>query len=173
MKRREYLYPTGATPGTLTYEDYCALPDDGLRYEIIEGLLFGEPSPSPAHQGVAGNLYMMLRQHVDERGVVPDLIFVARERLHIVTERAVEGAPDLLVEIISPGSVRRDRVAKLNTYAKHGVRHCWLLDPAARTLEAFELAEGSYRLAAAVGDDETFRPTLFPDLVIPLPELWR
>lgn len=191
VKSRDHLYPSGAEPGTLTYEDYCALPDDGLRYEVIEGRLFGEPSPWRAHQEAAGNLYMILRAHVREQDlgevfiapfdvildrrtvVVPDLVFVARARAGIVTERAVDGPPDLIVEIVSPGSVRRDRVAKLNAYAKYGVRRYWVVDPAARTLEAFELGEGGYCLAAAVGGDDVFRSSVFPALVVPLSELWR
>lgn len=187
----ELRYPAGTAPGTLTWEDYCALPDDGLRYEVIEGVLFGEPSPRRAHQQVAANLLMILRAHVREHGlgevfiapfdvildrgtvVVPDLVFVARERAGIVTERAVEGPPDLIAEILSPGTARRDRVAKLHAYARHGVAHYWLVDPEAGTLEALELVEGGYRVAAAVGGDETFTPRLFPGLEIPLQELWR
>jgi Uma2 family endonuclease len=190
MTEDDPRYLTGVGPGTLTYEDYCALPDDGLRYEIIDGLLFSEPSPWLAHQRAVGNLIFTLHAHVRERGlgevftrvdvildqrtvVVPDIVFVARERAGIVTERAIEGAPDLIVEVLSPGTVRRDRVAKRNTYARHGVRHCWLVDPAEKTLEAFELIEGAYHFVAAVAEEEAFRPGLFPDLVIPLPELWR
>jgi Uma2 family endonuclease len=191
MSEDDRPYQFGAGPGTLTYEDYCALPDDGLRYEIIEGFLFSEPSPRRSHQQVAGNLFVILRTHVREHGlgevfiapfdvildrqtvVVPDLVFVARQRAGVVTERAVEGAPDLIIEILSPGTARRDRVAKLNAYARWGVPHYWLVDPLARTLEAFELVGGSYRLTAAVGGSDTFQPGLFPGLVIPLDELWR
>jgi Uma2 family endonuclease len=191
MSEEDVRYRFAAGPGTLTYEDYCALPDDGLRYEIIEGFLFSEPSPRRAHQQVAGNLFVILLTHVREHNlgevfiapfdvilnrrtvVVPDLVFVTQDRAGVVTERAVEGNPDLIVEILSPSTARRDRVAKLNAYARRGVPHCWLVDPAARTLEAFELSEGSYRLAVAVGGDETFQPGLFPGLVLPLSELWR
>jgi Uma2 family endonuclease len=191
MSEEDVRYRFAAGPGTLTYEDYCALPDDGLRYEIIEGFLFSEPSPRRAHQQVAGNLFVILLTHVREHNlgevfiapfdvilnrrtvVVPDLVFVTQDRAGVVTERAVEGNPDLIVEILSPSTARRDRVAKLNAYARRGVPHYWLVDPAARTLEAFELSEGSYRLAVAVGGDETFQPGLFPGLVLPLSELWR
>jgi Uma2 family endonuclease len=190
MDETDLRYPAGTTPGTLTYEDYCALPDDGLRYEVIEGFLFSEPSPRRAHQEVAGNLYVMLRAHVDAQDlgkvyiapfdvildqrtvVVPDLVFVARERLGIVAERGVEAAPDLVVEVLSPGTARRDRVRKLNAYARHGIRHYWLVDPEAKTVEAFELVEGAYRLAAAVGGDDEFRPGVFPGLAILLSDLW-
>ena len=173
----------------LTYADYCALPDDGLRYEIVDGMLFAEPSPRRAHQNAVGNLFVILHAHVRAHGlgevyvapfdvildprttVVPDLVFVVRDRLAIVAERGVEAAPDLLVEVLSLGTARRDRVRKLNAYARHGVRHYWLVDPEAKTLEAFELVEGAYRLAAAVGDDDELRPGVFPGLAISLPDL--
>ncbi len=182
-------YPSGTGAG-LTYEDYCALPDDGLRYEVVEGMLFSEPSPRIAHQRLVGRLHVILDGHVRTRGlgevfiapvdvildrrtvVVPDLVFVAAERGGIVTDRAVEGVPDLIIEILSPATTRRDRVAKMNAYARHGVRHYWLVDPEARTLEGFELREGRYQLAAAVGGDDVFTPSLFPALTIPLAELW-
>jgi Uma2 family endonuclease len=191
MTEQDHRYLIAAGPGTMTYEDYCALPNDGLRYEVIEGFLFSEPSPRTTHQEVAGNLFALLRAHVHEQGlgkvffapvdvilaqrtvVVPDLVFVTRDRAAIVTERAVEGAPDLIVEILSRGTTRRDRVAKRNAYARYGVRHCWLVDPGETTLEAFELIEGAYHFVAAVAGEDGFRPRLFPDLVIPLPELWR
>jgi Uma2 family endonuclease len=174
----------------LTYQDYCALPDDGLRYEIVDGMLFAEPSPRRAHQKAVGNLFAILHAHVRAHGlgevyvapfdvildprttVVPDLVFVTGERLDIVAERGVEAAPDLLVEVLSPGTARRDRVRKLNAYTRHGVRHYWLVDADAKTVEAFELVEGAYRLAAAVGGDDELRPGVFPGLAISLPDLW-
>ena len=174
----------------LTYEDYCALPDDGLRYEIVDGMLFAEPSPRRAHQEAIGNLFAILHGYVrahdlgevyvapfdvilDPRTtVVPDLVFVVRDHLDIVAERGVEAAPDLLVEVLSAGTARRDRVRKLNAYARLGVRHYWLVDPEAKTVEAFELVEGAYRLAAAVAGDDEFRPGAFPGLAISLPILF-
>ncbi|OLB05210.1 MAG: hypothetical protein AUH14_09275 [Candidatus Rokubacteria bacterium 13_2_20CM_69_15_1] len=161
----------------LTYADYCAM-------------LFAEPSPRRAHQNAVGNLFAILHAHVRAHGlgevyvapfdvildprttVVPDLVFVVRDRLEIVAERGVEGAPDLLVEVLSPGTARRDRVRKLNAYARYGVRHYWLLDPEAKTVEAFELVDGAYRLAAAVGGDDELRPGVFPGLAISLPILF-
>src|SRR3989475_9769591 len=166
----------------LTYEDYCALPDDGLRYEIVDGMLFAEPSPRRAHQEAVGNLFAILHGYVrahdlgkvyvapfdvilDPRTtVVPDLVFVVRDHLDIVAERGVEAAPDLLVEVLSPGTARRDRVRKLNAYARHGVRHYWLVDPEAKTVEAFELVEGAYRLAAAVAGGDKVPTGALPRL---------
>src|SRR3989442_11231153 len=164
MSEIETQYSVETGRSGLTYEGYCGLPDDGLRYEIIDGMLFAEPSPRRAHQKAVGNLFAILHAHVrahdlgevyvapfdvilDPRTVVvPDLVFAARDRLDIVAERGVEGAPDLLVEVLSPGTARRDRVRKLNAYARHGVRHYWLVDPQAQTADAFALVEGAHRL---------------------------
>ena len=174
----------------LTYEDYCALPDDGRRYEILDGDLSMTPSPSVPHQGFAGNLFVVLHAHIRRHAageiliapvdailakttvVVPDLVFVSRERLGIVTSRGVEGAPDLVVEILSPGTASRDRVEKAQIYARYGVRHYWLADPDARALEVYELAGGQYRETARLAAGATFTPTLFPGLAISLSSLW-
>ncbi len=174
----------------LTYEDYCALPDDGKRYEIIEGELCVTPSPSRKHQEFAGNLLVVLKPFVAARRlgvvyiapfdvileetsiVVPDLLFVAQDRVGIVTDRGVRGAPDLIVEILSPGTARRDRVEKAKLYARHGVGHYWLADPEARILEVYELTEGQYRRTANLADDDSFSPSLFPGLTIALSSLW-
>lgn len=182
--------PSTARTTGLTYAEYCALPDDGLRYEILEGHLVSEPSPRTAHQRFAGKLFVVLYPYVasnrlgevfiapldvilDDRSVVvPDLAFVSSDRMGLVTERGIEGAPDLIVEVLSPGTARRDRVAKLRLYARHGVRHYWLADPEARIVEAFELVDASYRVSASLAGDETFEPALFPGLALSLADLW-
>src|SRR5437867_5303679 len=169
-------------PGKLTYEDYVGLPDDGRRYEILDGELEVSPAPAPRHQGVSGNLFFILYGHVQERGlgrvyhapidvslatdsiVQPDLVFVAAGREAIVTERAIEGPPDLAVEILSPWSDRRDRVAKAALYARYGIRHYWIVDPEARTLEVYETANGAYRSVATYEGAGKARSSLFPDL---------
>ena len=174
----------------LTYEDYCALPDDGRRYEVIEGELAVTPSPRRAHQRFSRNLLVVLHAHVREHDlgevfdapfdviledtsiVVPDVLFVSRDRLTIVTERGVEGAPDLIVEILSSATARRDRVEKAQLYARHGVGHYWLADPVGRTFETFELTGGQYRLVVSLSGAALFAPSLFPGLTIPLRDLW-
>ncbi|MBI2158578.1 MAG: Uma2 family endonuclease [Candidatus Rokubacteria bacterium] len=175
----------------LTYEDYCALPDDGRRYEIIEGELAVTPSPRRAHQRFSGNLFTILHAHAREHNlgevyvapfdviledtsiVVPDLLFVSRDRLGIVSERGVEGAPDLIVEVLSSGTARRDRVEKAQLYARHGVPHYWLADPDGRSIETFELTAGRYHRTGDLVGETNFSPSLFPGLTIPLRSLWE
>ncbi len=174
----------------LTYEDYLELPNDGKRYEIIEGELYVAPAPgADIHQTVLARLYARLFNHVDAHDlgtvlpapvdvvlsdydvVQPDIVFVSRERLGIV-RREIAGPPDLAVEIISPGSTRLDRTVKRKLYAARGVRHYWLVDPRARRLEEYELAGNAYRLRSRVEGATVFRPALFPDLEIPLGRVW-
>lgn len=174
----------------LTYKDYCLLPNDGKRYEVLDGELAMTPAPTPKHQDVSRNLERLLDQHVvahdlgkvydapidlilSETTVLqPDLLFLSKARLHFVTERAVEGPPDLVVEILSPATARTDRITKAQLYARYEGPHYWLVDPDERSLEAYELAEGSYRLAASFTGDAPFSPSLFPGLTIELRRLW-
>ncbi len=181
-----------APPRKLTYEDYVDLPDDGRRYEILAGELEVSPAPAPRHQGVSGNLLVILHAHVRERNlgsvyhapidvilarttvVQPDLVYVATNREAIITERAIEGPPDLAVEILSSWSVSRDRGKKAGLYARFGIRHFWIADPRARLLDLYEVAERGrkYRLIGRYEGDVRLRPALFPDLEIDLGRVW-
>jgi Uma2 family endonuclease len=174
----------------LTYDDYCALPEDGKRYQILEGDLYVTPAPSWTHQRVLRNLEHLLANHV--RGhklgatyfapidvilardtvVQPDLVFVAGERRAVMTERGVEGSPDLAVEILSPGTRRLDRTVKMRVYARFAVQECWIVDPEAQTFEIFRLTGGAYVLAQAASDHETASSELFPGLTIALDEIF-
>jgi Uma2 family endonuclease len=174
----------------LTYDDYCLLPNDRNRYEILDGELFVTPAPTTRHQTALGNLYRFLANHVvgNQLGklfiaptdlilasttvVQPDLIFVGNDRINIVTERAIEGSPTLVIEILSPTTHRTDRVTKAQLYAKYQVPQYWLIDPDQRTLEAYELVIDRYDLAAGARDAEVFAPSLFPGLSIQLSNLW-
>jgi len=142
-----------------TYEDYCLMPED-RRYELIGGDFFMVPSPSVIHQRVAANLEAILRQFVmasdcgeilyapldvvlsPQDVVQPDIMFISRERSHIVTDNNIQGAPDLVVEILSPSTAERDRTIKKKLYARHGVRELWLVNAGAQVVEVYTLEEG-------------------------------
>lgn len=185
-------FPQSIPPGKilLTYDDYCLLPNDRNRYEILDGELSVTPAPATKHQTALGNLYRFLANYVvaNQVGklfiaptdlilasttvVQPDLIFIGNDRRHIVTERAIEGPPTLVIEILSPTTHRIDRVTKAQLYAKHNVSNYWLIDPDQRTLEAYELVLDHYDLAAGARDADVFAPSLFPGLSIQLSDLW-
>src|SRR5262249_53313752 len=127
----------------LTYEDLEAMPDDGKRYELINGELFELTGPTPKHQWASGGLYDRLKPFVlrNELGLVyyspidvyltphntvqPDIVYVSRERLGIIRAQKIEGAPDLIMEVLSPSTRRHDMITKAAIYATFGVREYW------------------------------------------------
>ncbi|XID90669.1 Uma2 family endonuclease [Paenibacillaceae bacterium WGS1546] len=148
----------------VTYDDYASMPDDGNRYEIIDGALeMMSPGPSTFHQSVSAELEFMFKQSCRADYVIlhapidvilsqttvlqPDILMIHRDRLEIVKLHGIEGAPDLVVEILSPGSRKRDKVVKAKVYAKYQVPEYWLVDPAGRTLEQYRLIDDRYELA--------------------------
>jgi Uma2 family endonuclease len=166
--------------------DYQALPDEP-RCELLYGELVVTPAPLPRHQVVAAELWRRLEDHArthqglalmspidvalfDHSVVQPDIVYVTHERLSIVRRR-VDGAPDLLVEVLSPGSVRRDRLWKLKLYAEAGIREYWLVDPAAQAIEFLVLAGHRYRVELPAG--ETYGSPAIPDLTLDLAAFWR
>ncbi|MBI5305829.1 MAG: Uma2 family endonuclease [Chloroflexi bacterium] len=175
----------------ITYEEYRALPENGNRLQVVNGELIMTAAPFIGHQRVSGNLQFILESHVrankwgrvlaapvevylsEDNFLQPDLVCVSHARHEIITEKNIVGAPDLIVEILSPSTARTDRVTKAKIYARYRVLHYWIVDPVALTLEAFEWADGAYRLVAAVAEDETFQPALFPGLTIALTEVWQ
>lgn len=184
------LERTPPGPIRLTYEDYETLPDDGRRYEILDGELAVTPAPVPKHQRVSGNLEFYLSSFVREHRlgevlhapidvilapttiVQPDILFLAAARETIVTHRAIEGPPDLLIEILSPRSIRRDRVTKAALYARFGVAHYWIVDPRREWIELHELEGERYRLVARETAQAVVRPRLFPGLELALGDVW-
>ena len=148
------------------------------------------PAPNLRHQKISGRLHLTLGHHVlaNQLGEVyaaptdvilapttvvqPGLIFIGNDRRGIVTERAIEGPPTLVIEILSPSTSRTDRITKTQLYAKHGVPHYWLLDPDQQTVEAYQLTADQYSLVIKAQNAELFNPPLFPGLSIPLADLW-
>lgn len=143
---------------TVTYDMYAEMTDDGARYEILDGsLALMSPGPSSMHQAVSGELEFILKQSCKSEYVLfhspldvilsptnvlqPDILMIHRSRLHIVTKRGIEGAPDLVVEIVSPGSRSRDKVVKMKTYGEHRVPEYWIIDTDSQTLEQYRLTD--------------------------------
>ncbi len=155
----------------LTYEDYRKTPEDE-RYELIEGELVMAAAPNRAHQTSQANLGAPMHTFVRSEGLgyvffspfdvvlseyttlQPDLIFVSNENADIITDANIQGAPDVVVEIISPSSTGRDWVVKRDLYARHGVKEYWLIDPINRTLWVMLLKDGYLELAGEYGEGD-------------------
>jgi Uma2 family endonuclease len=178
--------------GLWRYEDYCRLPDDGWRYEVIRGRLLMAPAPKPRHQFSLGELHLAFRRFVDagDLGAVllapidvvlaklatpvqPDLLFIRQERLDIVKENRIEGPPDLIVEVLSPSNWTTDRRDKHALYAEAGVAEYWIVDPEQRTIEVFVLEEGGYRLFDQKGPGETIRSHSLDGLEVAIDGIFR
>ena len=140
-----------------TYRDYINLPESELeRYELIEGELYMVPSPRPTHQKIVVALAFTIREYVqehdlgevlvapldvvlsDEDVLQPDILFISKQRMGIVTEQNIKGPPDLVVEVLSPGTADRDRTIKRARYLRFGVREYWIVDPGTRTIEVLK-----------------------------------
>jgi Uma2 family endonuclease len=166
----------------VTVEDLESMPDDGNRYEVIEGELFMSRAPGITHQRVSGDLFFLFRNYLDVHpigevlatpgiifsdidAVIPDLVFFTNERAKLILsgERIV-AAPDLIVEIVSPGSEneRRDRIAKRQLYGKFGVREYWIADPGQRTVEIFTWKEGTLAQSVLFNADDELKSEVLP-----------
>lgn len=174
---------------TWTYDDYLQLPEDGNRYEVLEGRLHVTPAPSSYHQILSRRLQFLFYQlELEGRGQIfnapidllipgadpaqPDLVYLTSTQEGLVTRRGIEGVPEMVVEILSPSSATRDRTVKLHLYERNGVRRYALLDPSARTLELFWLDGESYRLEASLGPDDQLTITDY-GLTIEMPFLFQ
>jgi Uma2 family endonuclease len=171
-------------------EDIWDAPEDGNVYEVIDGELYVTPAPAWRHQRALMKLAAPIAMYVFTHGlgevataptgvvlgggsgVQPDLLYVSRERLHLISERGVEGAPDLVVEVLSPSTQARDRGIKMRRYAASGVPYYWLVDLDAPALEAYRLGTEGYERVGRHGPGSIFRPELFPGLEIRLDDLW-
>jgi Uma2 family endonuclease len=173
-------------------QQYLQLGEDppGVRLELVNGEIAVSPSASPRHSYTEKMLSFILYQHILNRklgrlyGDVdtifgkydvrrPDLIFFAKGREHLIGERAMEGPPDLCVEIISPSSVHIDRRDKFRQYAKGKVAHYWIVDPDEKTIEGFILSRGKYRRIGSGKNNDVVTLAPFPDLKIHLAKLWQ
>jgi Uma2 family endonuclease len=166
----------------ITWQEAQLMPEDGKRYEAIDGELYvTPPAPVLRHQWISGNLQAALRRLLmepghgwvfgapigvefpeTEEGVQPDIIFVSTARSERLVKERIRGAPDLVVEILSPGTAERDRTIKLKLYRRQGINQYWIVDPDANSVDVWDLAGGatesetfSDRLPVRLGD-QTF-----------------
>ena len=166
--------PIAPPQGQWTYQDLLGLPDDGYRYEIIEGELFVSPPPTIDHQNAVSSLLTAMRAHArsndlglvltapigvrlsdEEVTVQPDILFVSRDRATIIGEDVIDGAPDLVVEVLSPSNWVYDRGRKQETYRQAGVREYWIVDYRARTVDVLVLEGREYVQRGQYGATET------------------
>ena len=180
-------------PALLTYDDYCLIPDDGKRYEVIHGELYMSPSPIIRHQSILVNLTILLGTYVkkaktgrmlvapmdvilSEHNVVqPDVLFISTENRSIITDKNVQGAPDLLVEILSEGNRRHDEVVKRKLYEAFGVKEYWVIDPVLETIKVFRLENGRFIKAAELSEEggKVLTSPLLEGFECPLVELFK
>ncbi len=176
------------TARTYTYDDLAHTPDDGQRYEIIGGELIVSPAPLLNHQAVAGTLFMWLRLFVSTHRlgevygaptdvrltpyntVQPDMLFIAQGRLDIRRRAYVDGAPDLVVEVLSDRTRRVDLVQKRALYAMAGVPEYWIADIDARSLTMLTLVEGQYQMIEQ--DEDVARSLIVPGFEIAVADVF-
>lgn len=172
-----------------TIDDYLQLEESNLPCELINGELFMSPAPSLLHIIVAGNLYDILKSYArktegfaafspidvyfDRTNVFqPDIVLVKKENLSILAERGLNGAPDLVVEIISPSNGFKDRNQKKDLYKKFGVKEYWIVDPGNRTIEIYDFAKGE-NPALYLANDGSVISNLLPGLSFQFIELFK
>ncbi len=172
-----------------SYADLEKWPEDGRRYELYDGEVFEIPSPIPLHQMVSARLYLALQGYVSAHGgivlyapldivltdydvVQPDLVLFTRERQHLINPRKVtRQAPDLAVEILSPGTESNDRGRKLRLLARHGVREYWLVDPEGSRIETYRVSGDRLTLFKVTAGAQAIQSPLLPGLVLKASDL--
>ena len=173
-----------------TYNDYLLLPED-KRYEILDGELYVVAAPNTKHQKVSLNLVVALFQHVKASGlgqileapcdvvlsaenvVQPDILFIRKERLGIIGELNLQGAPDIAIEILSEATRRKDLEVKRKIYAGFGVPEYWIVDPEADTVEVLVWSELGYVAAGVFRKPDRLSSPLLPDLKLPLSDIFE
>ncbi|MBK9746735.1 MAG: Uma2 family endonuclease [Chloroflexi bacterium] len=164
----------------ITAAEYFKLPETNTPIELINGVIIVSPTPFTTHQFVIANVYDLLKSlklggriifapvelYLDEENVPqPDLIWIAQDRLSIIEPKHVRGASDLVLEVLSPSTAKRDKSEKFYLYEKYGVREYWIADPVAEYLEVWTLVEGAFKYIGAYGAGDTFASPLLGQMV--------
>lgn len=170
-----------------TVQEFWKLPDDGLRYEILDGVLVREPAPAEVHQAIVRELLVVLLAHLGpsrRRGlypapiavvlapatvVQPDIVYVRPERTGIVRDSGIHGPPDLVIEILSPSTGERDLTIKRRLYATHGVVEYWIVAPEERVIHQCNAPEdGLYQRVAAFREKDVLASEVLDALHVPV-----
>lgn len=172
-------------PKVYTYDDYLHLPDDGYRYEIIEGELYVANAPSLDHQFACMEIAFHMKRHADisklgyvitapfevhlsdvTRPVQPDVLFIRTDRWPGARAKFFRGAPDIVVEVVSPSSHRLDRQIKFAAYEKAGVPEYWIVNLRTRSVEVYVLSEGEYNIVTEFVEDEVIESSILTGIGI-------
>jgi Uma2 family endonuclease len=172
-----------------TYQDYLHLPDDGRRYQIIDGELHMVPAPVPYHQMISMNIERILYDYTKKHGgkvlhapcdvvltnidvVQPDIFFTSEDRLDIIKEKNIQGAPDLVVEILSSYSGKIDKISKTRLYARFEVKEYWIVDPDKKEVTVLRLKGQAYKSQGDFGIKDFFESKLLKGLIVKVSEIF-
>ena len=179
------------TSTKLTYEDYCLIPDDGKRHEIIDGEHYVSPSPNTKHQGVLLQLALLLRTYVRAHRlgkvvvapydtvlsnvdvVQPDILFISAARMHLITKANLQGSPDLVVEVLSPSNRGYDETLKRKRYAHFGVAEYWIVDPEEEWLRIHRRPESGLSQVAELRSGDVLTTPLLPGFSLAVGEIFE
>ena len=168
----------------ITRHDYQEMPEGPPYFQVIEGELVMAPSPNLFHQDISGNIFILLRGYLAKNPIgsahiapldvylsevnvyQPDVIYVSNARRSLLAEHGIEGAPDLVVEILSPATALYDKGPKRKIYARTGVNELWLIDPELKSIQTYELTKNAETPSATHSADSVFKSPLFPGLRI-------
>jgi Uma2 family endonuclease len=176
----------------LTYDDFVLFPDDGRRHELIEGEHVVTPAPNADHQQIAGAIHALIWVYLEEHPigelfiapfdvvmseftvVEPDILYVSKERAKTaLTELHLRGVPELVVEVLSKSTRRRDETVKRALYERMGVSEYWLVDPKAATVRVYRRDGQRFAAALKLAAPEMLQTPLLPGLAIPLERVFR
>lgn len=175
----------------LTVYDYRAVPEGGPRYQLIEGEMHMAPAPNRFHQHISRNIEFILLKYLEKNPIgevydapfdveltdinvyQPDIIFVANEHRSLLNEQGLSGAPDFVVEILSPKTAEMDKGTKREVYARCGVEELWIIDPDARRIHVYYLQKNAETPAATYGVKAKFKSRLFPGLTFDTARIFK
>ena len=174
----------------LTYADYCAMTPEGGGFQLLDGELIEMPSPTYYHQEVSSNIYIPLRLFTVDGGIgkvfyapldvilsehdtaQPDVLFISNARRHIFGARVIEGAPDLVVEVLSPSTARYDLGYKMELYARHDVKEYWIADCDAATIRVLLLVNGAFVEMGVYGRRDTLTSPTLPGFSLDIDDVF-